>query len=261
LKVAHPLMLRAIAAAIFPHLRWSCRNMRGVSDHVQPRRKRSVCLALLAPFAYQGIALCCLRHWGSATPWSDLDLFSGSFIALTALLLMYETPFKRGIFRSRETLREASGLSYDPATVVWGSALAVGDLSVFLDYGHWHLTPALRQPGLQITGLALYACAMAGLMWTNTCLVRHFQGDLNHRQLMTTGPFAAVRHPRYASLLLAKLGFSLILASILAWISMLASILLIRRRIRLEELYLREVFGPKYSSYTERTPCLIPGIY
>src|SRR5580704_15969924 len=71
LKVAHPLMLRAIAAAIFPHLRWSCRNMRGVSDHVQPRRKRSVCLALLAPFAYQGIALCCLRHWGSATPWSD----------------------------------------------------------------------------------------------------------------------------------------------------------------------------------------------
>ncbi len=235
--------------------------MSSVSDCVQARGRRSVCLALLSPFAYQGVALLCMRHWGSAAPWSDLDFFSGGFFALTALLLVYETPFKRGIFHSRETLREASGLSYDPATVTWGSALAVGDLSVFLDYGHWHLIPALRQPGLQITGLALYACAMAGLMWTDTCLVRHFQGDPNHRQLMTTGPFAVVRHPRYAGLLLAKLGFSLVLASIFAWTSMLASILLIRRRIRLEERHLREIFGPKYSNYAERKPRLIPGIY
>ena len=235
--------------------------MPRVSDCVQSGRRRYVRLALLWPFAYQGIALLCLRHWGSATPWSDLDFFSGGFFALTALLLIYETPLKHSIFHSRETLREASGLSYDPATVMWGSALAVAELSVFLDYGHWHLAPALRQPGLQITGLALYGCAMAGLMWTDTCLVRHFQEDSNDRQLMTTGPFSLVRHPRYAGLLLAKLGLSLVLASVLAWAAMLASILLIQRRIRLEELHLREIFGPKYSNYTERTPRLIPRVY
>jgi len=235
--------------------------MLRVSDGVEPGRRRFVRLALLSPFAYQGIALFSLRHWGSATPWSDLDFFSGGFFALTGLMLIYETPFKRGIFHSRETLREASGLSYDPATVMLASALAVGELSVFLDYGHWHLTPALRQPGLQISGLALYGCAMAGLMWTDTCLARHFQGDSNDRQLMTTGPFGVVRHPRYAGLLLAKLGFSLVLASVFAWTAMLASILLIRRRIRLEGLHLQEICGPKYSNYTERTPRLIPRIY
>jgi protein-S-isoprenylcysteine O-methyltransferase Ste14 len=207
---------------------------------------------------YQGIALLCLRHWGSITPWSDLDFLSGGFFALNAILLVYEIRFNRGILESREKLREASGLNYDPATIRSGSLFAVGELSVFLDYGHWHLMPALRLPGLQFAGVALYACAMAGLMWTDTCLVRHFQGDLNQRQLMTTGPFAIVRHPRYAGLLLAKLGFSLLFASGFAWISLLASILLVRRRIRLEEAHLREIFGPSYSSYMETTPRLIP---
>lgn len=235
--------------------------MRSVSDRVQPRRTRSVRLALLSPFAYQGIALLCLRHWGSATPWGDLDFFSGGFFVLTAIRLVYEIRFNRGIFDSREALREASGLTYDRVTVRCANVLFVGNLSVFLDYGHWHLTPALRQPGLQITGLAVYACAMAGLMWTDTCLVRHFQADLNQRQLMTTGPFAIVRHPRYASLLLAKLGSSLLLASVFAWMLLLASVLVFLRRIRLEETHLREIFGSSYGSYTGRTSRLLPGIY
>ena len=127
------------------------RNMPTMSDCAEPRQRSSVSLSLLAPFAYQGIALLCLRHWRGTARWSDLDFFSGSLFALSILLLLYETPLKPGLFREPETFREASGLSYDPATITWGSALAVGDLSVYLDYGHWHLTPALRRPGLQIT--------------------------------------------------------------------------------------------------------------
>jgi len=232
-----------------------------MSDCVEPRRRSSVSLSLLAPFAYQGIALLCLRHWRSTARWSDLDFFSGSLFALSILLLLYETPLKPGLFRKPETFREASGLSYDPATITWGSALAVGDLSVYLDYGHWHLIPALRRPGLQITGLALYACATAILMWADTLLADHFHKHPNHRELMTTGPYAVVQHPRYAGLLLAKLGFSLTFASVLAWISLLASILLTRRRMRLEELHLRKTFGPEYGNYMKRTSRLIPGVY
>lgn len=235
--------------------------MPSVSDCIQSGRKRSIRVALLSSFVYQVIALLCLRHWRSATPWRDLDFFSLGFFALNALLLLYRFRFGRGIFESRETLREASGLTYDPATIRLGTMLAIADLSIFLDYAHWHLMPALRQPGLQMTGLVLYACAVAGLMWTDSCLVRHFQGDLNNRQLMTSGPFGIVRHPRYASLLLAKLGFTLLFASILAWISLLASILMIRRRIRLEETHLRKIFGPGYGIYSERTARLLPGVY
>jgi len=239
----------------------SCRKMPNVSDCLQPGRKRSVRAALLSSFLYQVTALLCLLHWRSATPWRDLDFFSGGFFVLNALLLLHRVRFSLGIFDSQEKLREASGLNYDPATIRLGTMLAIADLSVFLDYAHWHLMPALRQSALQIAGLALYACAVAGLMWTDNYLTRHFRGDLNNRPLMTAGPFGIVRHPRYASLLLAKLGFTLLFASILAWISLVASILMVRRRIRLEETHLREVFGPGYGNYSERTARLLPRIY
>jgi protein-S-isoprenylcysteine O-methyltransferase Ste14 len=235
--------------------------MASVNESPQPRRRSSLRLALLSPFAYLGMAVLCLRHWQSATPWRDLDFFSGGFFVLTAIRLVYEIRFNRGIFDSPEKLREISGLSYDPATVRWGNVLAIFDLSVFLDYGHWHLIAALRVSGLQIAGLAIYACGMVGLTWTDTCLVRHFQGDLNDRQLVTTGPFAFVRHPRYASLLLTKLGFSFLLASIFAWTSLLAWILMVRRRIRLEEAHLRQIFGASYNSYAQRTRRLLPRFY
>jgi len=235
--------------------------MSAVSDSIQPRPIRTVCWALLAPFAYQGIAVLCLRQWRSATPWVDLDLFSGGFFALTAILLIYEIPFRRNIFHSRESLREASGLSYDRDAVKWGSIIAVADLSVFLDYGHWHLLPVLRVPALQATGLAVYACAMATTMWADTWLTRHFQGHSHARQLMTAGPFGIVRHPRYAGQLIAKLGASLIFASVFAWISLLASIILVRRRIRLEEDHLKDIFGSSYDTYAQTTDRLFPGVY
>lgn len=230
-------------------------------DHVKSRPIFHACLAVLWPFAYQNVAVLCLRHWRSADPWVDLDLFSGSFFVLTATLLVYETPFRLKLFHSRERVREASGLNYDRDTVKWGSVLAIADISVFLDYGHWHLLPVLRMPGLQTTGLVLYGCATASIMWTDTWLARHFQGYSDDRQLMTAGPFGLVRHPRYAGLLIAKLGVSLLFASIFAWMSLLASIILVRRRICLEEDHLKSIFGSSYDTYSKTTDRLFPGIY
>jgi protein-S-isoprenylcysteine O-methyltransferase Ste14 len=235
--------------------------MSTLSDCVQSRPIFHACLAVVSPFAYQGVAVLCVRHWTSANPWANLDWFSGGFFVLTVTLLIYEIPFRLTLFNSREKLREASGLSYDPDTVKWGSVLASADLSVFLDYGHWHLLPVLRAQELQTAGLALYACAIGIIMWTDTLLVRHFQGHPHDRQLMTAGPFGLVRHPRYAGLIIAKLGVSLIFASIFAWISLLASILLVQRRIRLEEDHLKHIFGSSYDTYSKGTDRLFPGIY
>jgi len=252
--------VRNLSGSKLSALMCAWRNMPSVSDCAQPRG-RFLGLALLLPFAYQVVALLCLRRWGSASPWQHLDFFSGGFFALTMILLVYEIRFKRGILDSRETLREASGSTYDAATVRLGSMLALIDLLVFLDYGNWNLIPALRLRWLQMTGLALYGFAVAGVMWTDAYLARHFQEDSSNRQLMTVGPFAMVRHPRYASLLLAKLGFSLLFASVFGWIGLLALVVLIRRRIRLEESHLREIYGSGYGIYAGRTRRLLPGIY
>jgi protein-S-isoprenylcysteine O-methyltransferase Ste14 len=233
-----------------------------VNDFAQPRRPLiSMCLAVLSPFAHQGIAVLCLRHWSSATPWADLDLYSGGFFALTGILLVYEIPFRCNIFLSRKILREASGLSYDPDTVKWGSALTVAEMSVFLDYGHWHLLPILRKPTLQITGLTLYACALFTIMWTDTWLARHFRESFHNRRLMTRGPFGTVRHPRYAGLLIARLSICLIFGSVFAWILLIAWVVLVQRRICLEEDHLKAIFGSSYDIYAESADRLFPGIY
>ena len=203
----------------------------------------------------------CLRHWNGSHPWSDLDVFSGGFFGVTLAVLVYQTALKLRVLRCPEILREASGSNYDPGTVVWGSALFIFDLVIFLDYGHWHSIPVLRRPPLQAAGLMVYTLATLALIWTDTHLARYFSDKTKNRELLSAGPFAVVRHPRYASLLLAKLGIGLIFASIFAWMSLIASILLYRRRIRLEEAHLMKLFGAEYRAYAERIPAMLPRIY
>jgi protein-S-isoprenylcysteine O-methyltransferase Ste14 len=217
--------------------------------------------AYLFTFFYLLLALLCLRQWGTNRPWTRLDVFSGSFLALSAFLALRQIQFKRTILRSREVLREASGASYDPATVKWGSLQSLAELSVFFDYAHWHLVPSLEKPLLQALGLGLSVLSIVWLLWADAILVKHFDRGLDNRELITHGPFRLVRHPRYAGLLGLKAGFALTFASVLGWISLAVAVVLVRRRIQLEEKHLRGVFGQTYESYARRTARMFPGFY
>lgn len=217
--------------------------------------------AFLFTFLYLLLSLLCLRQWGTNRPWARLDVFSGSFLALSAFLALRQIQFKRTILRSREVLREASGTSYDPATVKWGSLQSLAELAVFLDYAHWHLVPSLEKPILQALGLGLSVLSIAWLLWADAILVKHFDHGLDNRELITHGPFRLVRHPRYAGLLGLKAGFALAFASVLGGISLAVAVVLVRRRIQLEEDHLRGVFGQKYESYVRRTARILPGFY
>jgi protein-S-isoprenylcysteine O-methyltransferase Ste14 len=217
--------------------------------------------AYLFPFLYLLLALLCLRQWGTNRPWARLDVFSGSFLALNAFLVLRQIQFKKSILQSREILREASGASYDPATIKWGSLQAFAELGVFLDYAHWHLVPSLEKPLLQEVGLGLSVLSVAWLLWADAILVKHFDRGLDNRELVTRGPFHVVRHPRYAGLLGLKAGFALTFASVLGWISLAVAVALVRRRIKLEENHLHGVFGQTYESYVRRTARMFPGFY
>src|SRR5262249_52166337 len=133
--------------------------------------------------------------------------------------------------------------------------------AVVLDYGHWHLVPALEQPALQTLGLVFAALGSAGLIWTDRRLSRHFASDAATRQLMMDGPYRFVRHPRYASFLLIALGTPLAFASILGWPLFRVVLVAIRHRIEREEPPLRKLFGSAYDAYASRTARLLPGVY
>jgi protein-S-isoprenylcysteine O-methyltransferase Ste14 len=121
--------------------------------------------------------------------------------------------------------------------------------------------PILLQPVLQWIGLIVYCLSVLWLLWTDRYLSRVFQGNLSERTVITDGPYRFVRHPRYAGLMALQFAFALALGSILAWGFAIGWLLVNMRRVRLEEVHLRKLFGAAYDRYTARTPRFIPGGY
>jgi protein-S-isoprenylcysteine O-methyltransferase Ste14 len=80
------------------------------------------------------------------------------------------------------------------------------------------------------------------------------------RRLVTSGPYAIVRHPLYLGEILAVAGVALQYLS--AW-SLLLWVLICTfqiQRMKYEERVLSEVF-PQYADYEARTPRLLPSVY
>lgn len=76
--------------------------------------------------------------------------------------------------------------------------------------------------------------------------------------LVTCGPYALVRHPIYAGLLLAFAGTVLArgeVRGLLAWV--LAGVFLLGR-VRLEERWMAQEFGDAYRDYAKRVAALVP---
>ncbi len=211
--------------------------------------------------AYLAMALACLRQPGAQQPWSRLDIFSGGLLALLLISAGIEVCSGHRLFASSRALRQAVGVTYDRATMLLAPALAAGDALVFLDYGRWHLTPVLEQVSLQTVGLALAAGAMAWIARTDVQLFRHFEHPATLQTLMTTGPYRHIRHPRYAGILGVRLAYGLTLASAIGWGFAAVWVVVLLRRIRLEDAHLRTIFGESYDSYAGRTARLIPGLY
>jgi protein-S-isoprenylcysteine O-methyltransferase Ste14 len=205
--------------------------------------------------------LACLWQWGSPRPWSRLDVFSGGFFALTLLWMAGTMVLHNSFFRCSEVVQEVSGRNFDPNMLIWITSLSLADLLIFLDYGHWRLAPALENPALQGIGLGLFLIAGLFLFWADTYLARHFANDLSKRRVIREGPFRLIRHPRYASLLVGRVAYALIFASVIGWLLAVVWLVLILQRVHLEETHLRRIFGADYDAYAARTARLFPGIY
>ncbi len=76
--------------------------------------------------------------------------------------------------------------------------------------------------------------------------------------LITDGPFAMVRHPRYLMVWIGVLGWSLMANYSGAYVMALASLVGLFVIVKLEERDLVKRFGKKYEAYRQRVPQLIP---
>jgi Phospholipid methyltransferase len=79
-------------------------------------------------------------------------------------------------------------------------------------------------------------------------------------ELMTSGPYALVRHPIYTGLLLAFLGSAVARGE---WRGLLAVALvfgMLWSKLRLEEKWMGAQFGESYEAYSRRVSALVPYI-
>ena len=139
-------------------------------------------------------------------------------------------------------------------------------LVAFVSWDRWHLhllplPPAwLRAVGLPafvagwgMTHLALRANAFA------VAVVRH-QAEREHT-VVTTGPYAIVRHPMYAGIVPVMVGMALWLGSTVGALGTVVPVAILMARIVLEERVLARAL-PAYAAYTARVRWrLVPRVW
>ena len=124
------------------------------------------------------------------------------------------------------------------------------------------LAPAGWETSMAMTGVALAWLGSAFAVWARVALGRVFSGTFALRPdhpLVTSGPYAIVRHPMYLGLVVLLVGLSL------AWdsaVSLGFSALLLVPFVMhtvVEEQMFKAHFGDAWVVYASRVPRLLPG--
>jgi protein-S-isoprenylcysteine O-methyltransferase Ste14 len=137
-------------------------------------------------------------------------------------------------------------------TLVLSSRLAVGPLGV-----RW----LAENDAASLAGFAVTLAGAILTVWARLRLGRNWSGvvavQADH-ELVSSGPYAVVRHPVYAGLLLALIGTAIATGEVGGLIGVGLAALGFGLRMRLEEQYLTGLFGPAYVAYRRRVKAVVP---
>jgi protein-S-isoprenylcysteine O-methyltransferase Ste14 len=108
------------------------------------------------------------------------------------------------------------------------------------------------------------AVTIAGLLfavWARGYLGRNWSSSVTIKQgheLITTGPYAVVRHPIYTGVLAGFLGMAIAISQVRGFIVFALFFLAFWLKLRMEEQWMRSQFGETYTTYTHQTAALVP---
>lgn len=126
--------------------------------------------------------------------------------------------------------------------------------------GRWLLRLGQPAPSWQWLGVALCLAGFLLAIWARLYLGSNWGMPMSLRQqheLVTSGPYARVRHPIYSGILLAGVGTVLALGTLWLPLVVLGCVSFVFSA-RAEERMLRELFPQDYPAYQARTRMVIP---
>jgi len=114
---------------------------------------------------------------------------------------------------------------------------------------------------VKMVGLSISILGFAYAYWARAYLASMWSGNIEVRsdqELITSGPYAACRHPIYGGFIIAVLGYLIIHPSIRSLLGASLEWFVMYNRGRIEEILLVQHFKEKYIQYRNRTYMLIP---
>lgn len=102
---------------------------------------------------------------------------------------------------------------------------------------------------------AVWARQHLGSNWSRAVTIK------KDHELITTGPYALVRHPIYTGILTGFLGTAIALSQVRGFICFFLVFLVFWTKLRMEEAWMRSQFGETYATYTHQTAALVPYLF
>jgi len=113
-------------------------------------------------------------------------------------------------------------------------------------------------------GAAITVAGLLFAVWAREHLGRNWSRSVTIKQdheLITSGPYAVVRHPIYTGSLAGFVGMAIAIAQLRGVIAVALIFLVFWAKLRLEEEWMRSQFGETYAAYSHQTAALVPYIF
>jgi len=150
----------------------------------------------------------------------------------------------------------------------WGQFAGIRVLAILVFLLVFHLrvfkgNGLTSNPWLQGIGTAIFVLGLALAVWARLYIGRNWGMPMTHKDnpdLVTTGPYHAIRHPIYTGIILGMLGtalaitlYYLIAVAVLAGYFVYSAVN--------EERYMTEQFPDQYPEYKAHSKMLIPFVF
>jgi protein-S-isoprenylcysteine O-methyltransferase Ste14 len=113
-------------------------------------------------------------------------------------------------------------------------------------------------------GAAVTVSGLLFAVWAREHLGRNWSSAVSIKQdheLITTGPYAAVRHPIYTGILGGFLGVAIALSEVRGFVVFVLMFFVFWAKLRTEEKWMRSQFAETYAKYVHRTAALVPYVF